>query len=75
MLKKRKNGKMAIFTPKLCLNPFEKMPIFQLFKLLLFIAYEGIFFVLEYHKRHFPGLYCLKKKTWNNGNFWTKTIS
>ena len=34
---------------------------------------ERRFFILEYHKRHFPGLYCLKKKSWKNGHFWTKT--
>ena len=30
------------------------------------------FHVLEYHKRHFPGLYCLKKTSLINGNFSTK---
>ena len=39
-----------------------KMPIFLLFELLVFIALKGVFLVLEYYKRHFPGLYCLKKK-------------
>ena len=38
------------------------MSIFELFGLLVFIAYKGVFFGLEYHNRHFPGLYCLKKK-------------
>ena len=28
-----------------------------------FYSLERRFFVLEYHKTHFPGLYCLKKKT------------
>ena len=27
-----------------------------------FYSLERCFFVLEYRKRHFPGLYCLKKK-------------
>ena len=27
-----------------------------------FYSLERRFFVLEYHKTHFPGLYCLKKK-------------
>ena len=35
---------------------------FPLVDLLLFIARERLFFVLEYDKRHFPGLYCQKKK-------------
>ena len=26
-------------------------------------------FVLGYHKRHFPGLNCLEKKSWKNGHF------
>ena len=38
------------------------MSIFLLFELLVFIALKGVFLVLEYYKRHFPGLYCLKKK-------------
>ena len=53
---------MAIFGPKLWVNPIGKISIFRLFELLAFIAYKGVFFVLEYRKRHFPGLYCLKKK-------------
>ena len=58
---KKKIEKMAIFGPKPWVNPFAKMSIFPLFELLLFIALKGGF-VLEYQKRHFPGLYCLKKK-------------
>ena len=69
---------MAIFGPKPRINPFEKMPIFvpkpwvnpfgkmliffRLFERLVFFGLERRFFVLEYSKRHFPGLYCLKKK-------------
>ena len=53
---------MAIFGPKPWVNPFGKMSIFRLFELLVFIAQKGVFFVLEYRKRHFPGLYYLKKK-------------
>ena len=53
---------MAIFGPKPWVNPFEKMSNFGLLELLVFIAQEGVFSVLEYRKRHFPGLYCLKKK-------------
>ena len=46
----------------------ENMSIFRLFELLLFIFQKGVFFVLEYHKRHFPGLYCTKKK-WEKWTF------
>ena len=48
--RKKKVGKMTIFGQKLSVNPFGKMSIFRLF------------FLLEHIKRHFPGLYCLKKK-------------
>ena len=54
---------MAILGLKPWVKPFGKMSIFRLFKLLVFIAQKGVFFfVLEYHRIHFPGLYCLKKK-------------
>ena len=53
---------MAIFGPKAWVNPFGKMSIFGLFELLVFIVYKVGFFVLEYRKRHFPCVYCLKKK-------------
>ena len=65
---------MAFFGPKPWVNPFGKMSIFQLFELVVFIAEKGVFFVLEYRKRHFPGLYCLKKKGWKNGHFGIKTM-
>ena len=53
---------MAIFGPKPWVNPFGKMSIFRLFKLLVFIAYKERFLVLEYYKRHLPGVYCVEKK-------------
>ena len=53
---------MAIFGPKPRVNPFGKMSVFRLFELLIFTVQNGVFFVLEYRKRHFPCLYCLKKK-------------
>ena len=54
--------KMAIFGPNPWVNPFGNMSIFGLLESLVFIAQKGVFSVLEYRKRHFPGLYCLKKK-------------
>ena len=51
---KNKVGKMAIFGQKPWVNPFEKMSIFRLFQLPVFIAQKG--------ERYFSGLYCLKKK-------------
>ena len=59
---KKKVGKMGIFTPKPRVNPFGKMKIFRVFELHVFKAQNRLFFVLEYRKRHFPGVYCLKKK-------------
>ena len=53
---------MANFGPKLWANPFEKMSVFRLFELFFFIGYKGVFFDIEYRKRHCPSLYCLKKK-------------
>ena len=71
---KRKLGKMAIFGPKPWVNPFGKMSIFQLFERLFFYSLERRFFVVEYRKRHFPGLYCLKKICWKNGHFFSKIM-
>ena len=61
---KKKDGKMAIFWPKPWTNPFRKMAIFPLFGLLAccFYSLEKSFFLLQYRKTHFPGLYCLQKK-------------
>ena len=53
---------MGIFEPKPWVNPFGKMSIFGLFELLVFIGQKSPSFVLEYLKKHFPGLHCLKKK-------------
>ena len=53
---------MAIFGPKPGFNLFGKMLIFRLFELFCFYSLERRFFVVEYRKRHFPGLYCLKRK-------------
>ena len=72
ILPKKKNGKLAIFRPKPLVNPFRKMSIFLLFQLLVFYSLERRFFVLEYHKRHFPGLYFQKKKVGKMAIFETK---
>ena len=56
---------MAIFGPKPWVNAFAKMSIFGLFglfELVVFFTLKRRFFVLVCRKRHFPGLYCLKKK-------------
>ena len=53
---------MANFGPKPWTNPFENISIFPLFQLLVFKDYKNVFFALKYHKKHSPGLDCLKKK-------------
>ena len=58
---KKKGGKIAISPPKPSVHPFGKMSIFRLWTS-CFYSLDRCFFVLEYHKRHFPGQYCLKKK-------------
>ena len=58
---KKKVRKMAIFGPKAWVNPLEKCEFFD-FLNLFFYSLERCYLVLEYRKRHFPGLYCLKKK-------------
>ena len=53
---------MAIFGPKAWVNPLENCQFFDIFKFRFFYSQERRFLVLEYHKRHFPGLYSLKNK-------------
>ena len=53
---------MANFGPKPWVNPFEKNVNFSTFWTACFYSVETRFFVLEYRKRHFLVLYCLKKR-------------
>ena len=52
---------MAIFGPKLWVNPSRKKGQFLDFLKFMYSGLESRFFVLESRKRHFPGLSCLKK--------------
>ena len=52
---------MTIFRPKPWVTPLEKCQFFD-FSTFCFYSLERRFFALEYRKRHFPALYCLKKK-------------
>ena len=65
---------MALFFTKTMGLAVVKMWIFWYFKLFIFKALRGVFFVLEYRKTHFPELYCLKRKGLKKGQFLTKTI-
>ena len=49
---------MVIFGPK----PWKNVN-FSTFLTSCFYSLERRFFVVKYRKSHFPGLYCLKKKT------------
>ena len=53
---------MVIFGPKPLVNPLLKNINFLTFSTSCFYSLERRFFVLEYRKRYFPGIYCLKKK-------------
>ena len=53
---------MVIFGPKPLVNPLLKNINFLTFSTSCFYSLERRFFVLEYRKRYFPGLYCLKNK-------------
>ena len=72
MPKKMKDGKMANFGPKPWVNPFAKNLNFSTFLTSCFYSLERRFFVLEYRKTHFPGLYCLKTKHGKMANFGPK---
>ena len=63
---------MAIIRPKPWVNLFGNISIFRLFGRLVFIAQKNRFGALEYRKRHFPGLYFLKKKVGKTANFGPK---
>ena len=52
---------MAIFEPKPWVHPCGKILILSTFSTSGFYSLERRFFALEYPKRHFPGLYYLKK--------------
>ena len=53
---------MDIFGPKPWVNPFGLMSIYSTCSPSSLYRLKRRFSVLEYHKRHFPGLYCDKKK-------------
>ena len=59
---KKKDRKMAIFGPKPWVNPFGKMSIFCLFKLLVFIAQKGVFLLQNIVKDIFLAYTAKKKK-------------
>ena len=65
---------MAIFRLKPWVNPFGKMSMFRLFKVVVFYSLEKRFFVPDYRKRLFSGLNCIKKKVGKVAIFCIKTM-
>ena len=61
LLKKKKLKKWFFLDQNHGLTPLEKCQ-FSVFWTFCFSSVERNFFVLEYRKRHFPGLNCLKRK-------------
>ena len=59
--KKKKLQKWPFLDQNQRLTALEKCQFLD-FLDFLFLQPRKAFFVQEYHKRHFPGLYCLKKK-------------
>ena len=64
---------MPIFEENHGLTPLEISQIFD-FLNLLFLLPRKAFFVLEYHKKRFPSLHCLKKISWKNEELSSKTM-
>ena len=56
-LKKKKLEKWPFLDQNHGSTPLEKRQFFDFLNFLFFIALKDFFFVLEYHKRRFPGLY------------------
>ena len=61
MPKKKNLKKWPFLDQKHGLTPFKNVN-FSTFWTCCFYSLESRFLVLEYHKRHFPGLFCLKTK-------------
>ena len=71
--KKKKLKKWSFLDQNHGSTPLEKCEFFDFFNF-LFLQPRQFFFGLEYRKRHLIGLFCLKKQSWRNGHFWTKTM-
>ena len=71
---KKQSWKNGHFWTKTMGQPLWKNVNFSTFSTSCCYSLERRFFVLQYRKRHLPGLYCMKKQSWKNGHFWTKTM-
>ena len=68
---KKKLGKQPFLDQNDGLTPLKKCQFFEFLNFLI-LQPRKAFFVVEYGKRGFPGLYCLKKKIGKNGHFGPK---
>ena len=71
--KNKKFEKGPFFHQNHGLTPFEKCQVFEFFELRVFIAQKGVFSLQNMVKDIFLA-YIAKKKSWENGHFWTKTM-
>ena len=69
---KKKLEKWPILDQNYRVIPMEKSQFFD-FQNFLFYRLKRRFFDVQYRKRHFPCLYCLKNKSWKNGHLQSKT--
>ena len=69
---KKNFGKMAIFGPNTMGYPLLKNVNFSTFWTFFFYRPERRFSIVKNRKRHFPGLYCVKKKFWKMAIFGPK---
>ena len=72
--KKEKLKKWPVLDQNHGLTPLEKCQFFDFLFFLFLQPRKAFLFVLEYLKIHFPGLLCLKQRSWKNGHFCTKTM-
>ena len=72
--KKKKFEKRPFLDQNDGLTPSEKSQFFDFLNFLFLSPRKAFLSVLECRRIHFPGLYCVKKKSFKNGHFWTKTI-
>ena len=55
-------------------KPLWKNVNISTFETSCFYSLKRRFFGLKYRQKHFPGPYCLKKKSLKNGDYWTKAM-
>ena len=72
-LKKKMLEKWPLFDQNHGLTRLEKCHFFDFLNFLFLLPRKALF-RCKYRKRHFLGLYCLKKKCLKNGHFRTKTM-